>query len=293
MSDVFVLGDGGVHVDAGEGVYPLHGLRIAPEVAVELARGLIEAGGRHVDEATPMADVNLGHGLRVHVVLAPISTSGPLISLRIASRQHPSLDALELDDAPLVIPALVTLVRHHRTLLITGATGSGKTTLLSALMAHADPTERLVVLEDVAEINIDHPHVVCLESRQATIEGTGDVGVDKLVRESLRMRPNRLIIGECRGVEIAQMLQAFHTGHRGGATTLHAHSVAEVPTRLEALGSLAGMTPSHLARQAAGAFDLVVHVHKTAGSMRRLTFGRLTLTGEGVLDVAEVAVSAL
>lgn len=293
VTDIFVVGDGGVHVDTGDGVYPLTGMVLAPEQALELARGLIEMGGRHIDEATPMADVNLGFGLRVHVVLAPISTAGPLISIRVASRQHPALDSLELEDAPMVIPVLVRIIREHRTLLITGATGSGKTTLLSALMAHVDPSERLVILEDVSEIKIDHPHVVSLESRQATIEGTGEISLEHLVRESLRMRPNRLIIGECRGVEIAHMLQAFHTGHRGGATTLHAHSVADVPVRLEALGALAGMTPGQLARQAAGAFDLVVHVHKNLTAMRRLSFGTLTLTPKGVLDVDQVALADL
>jgi pilus assembly protein CpaF len=293
VTDIFVLGNGVVHVDTGDGVYPVQGFQLPKDQALELARGLIEHGGRHIDEATPMADVTIAPGVRVHVVLPPISTTGPLVSIRVAGKTHPAVEELDLENAELVIPALLRIIRKRWTVLISGATGSGKTTLLAALMAHADPTERLVVLEDVAEIQIDHPHVVTLESRQSTIEGTGEIGLERLVRESLRMRPNRLIIGECRGAEIAQMLQAFHTGHRGGATTVHAHSVGEVPVRLDALGALAGMTPGALARQAAGAFDLVIHVDKTSTSTRTLSFGRLVLGPEGVLDHEPVGIDSL
>ena len=285
VTDVFVLADGSVHVDTGSGVYPAQSLRVSATEAITVARGLIELGGRHVDEATPVADVNLGFGLRVHVVLPPISPGGALISLRVASRHKPSLDTLSVQDAPEMIPALIRAVKQHHTLLISGATGSGKTTLLAALMAHAAPTERLVVIEDLAEIQIDHPHVVSLEARQANIEGAGELGLSRLVFESLRMRPHRLIMGEVRGPELADVLQAFHTGHRGGATTVHAHSVAEVPVRLDALGALAGMTPGQLARQAVSAIDLVVHLHRTPANLRVLSFGRLEISEEGVLGV--------
>jgi pilus assembly protein CpaF len=293
VTDIFLLGNGEVHVDTGSGVYPVVGAGVPREAAINLARGLIEHGGRHVDEATPLADVNLGFGLRVHVALSPISTTGPLISIRVASRHKPALESLVVDQPELVVPALIRIIKNHFTLVVSGATGSGKTTLLSALMAYCDPTERLVVIEDVAEIQIDHPHVVCLEARQANIEGAGEIGIARLVRESLRMRPNRLIMGEVRGAEVADMLQAFHTGHRGGATTLHAHSVDEVPVRLDALGALAGMTPGQLARQAASAIDLVVHVSQVAGNARQLSFGRLQIRTEGTLGVDLVDINTL
>jgi len=292
VTDIFLLGNGEVHVDTGAGVYPVAGINVSGDSAVDLARGLIELGGRHVDEATPLADVNLGFGLRVHVALSPISTTGPLISLRVASRHKPALESLALDQPDVVIPALIRIIHAHFTVVVSGPTGSGKTTLLAALMAYCDPTERLVVLEDLAEIQIDHPHVVCLEARQANIEGAGEVGMSRLVRESLRMRPNRLIMGEVRGTEVADMLQAFHTGHRGGATTLHAHSVSEVPVRLDALGALAGMTPGQLARQAASAIDVVVHVSQGAGNIRQLSFGRLVITTEGTLGVDLVDITS-
>ena len=285
VTDVFLLGNGRVCVDAGEGSYPVTDLWLSPSQAEELARGLLEAGGRHVDEANPLADVNLGHGVRVHAVLPPISGGGPTVSLRIARVTHPSLESLSLRNASRVIPRLIRCVQEKKTLLVTGATGSGKTTLLAALMSYVSVHERLVVLEDLAELSIDHPHVVSLECRQANSEGAGEITLTRLVREALRMRPTRLVVGECRGAELADLLQAFHTGHRGGATTLHAHSVTEVPIRLDSLGALSNLSPHQLARQAASAIDLVVHVDREADNSRRLTFGRLKVDSKGDLDV--------
>lgn len=285
VTDIFVLGTGAVFVDTGEGATPVRSLSLGAHQSVDLARQLIEAGGRHLDEAQPVADVNLGHGIRVHAVLAPLCAAGAEISVRIHRNQRPALEALGLANANTVVPLLVSAVHHRRTLLITGATGSGKTTLLSALMAHAAPTERLLVLEDLAEITIDHPHVVSLECRAANIEGAGEITLRRLVREALRMKPTRLIVGECRGAELADLLQAFHTGHHGGATTIHASSVAEVPTRLDAIGSMAGLGETQLARHAVGAFDLVVHIEHRADGLRHITTGHLVLTAEGRLDV--------
>jgi len=285
VTDIFVLGGGAVFVDVGEGATRVTGMTLAPETSVELARRLIESGGRHVDEAQPVADVNLGHGIRVHVVLAPISTAGVEISVRIHRNLRPALEALSLARADEVVPALVSAVHKKQTLLITGATGSGKTTLLAALMAHAGPHERLVVLEDLAEISIDHQHVVSLECRVANIEGAGEITLTRLVREALRMKPSRLIVGECRGAELADLLQAFHTGHRGGATTIHANSLREVPTRLDALGAMAGLSQTQLARHAVGAFELIIHLEHRGDGLRHITTGHLRLTPRGRLDV--------
>jgi pilus assembly protein CpaF len=285
VTDIFVLGSGAVFVDTGEGATVVRSLSLQPHQGAELARRLIEAGGRHLDEAQPVADVNLGHGIRVHAVVEPICASGAEISVRIHRNQRPALERLGLANAATVVPRLISAVHQRATLLITGATGSGKTTLLSALMAHAAPTERLLVLEDLAEIAIDHPHVISLECRAANIEGAGEITLTRLVREALRMKPTRLIVGECRGAELADLLQAFHTGHRGGATTIHAHSVAEVPTRLDAIGSMAGLSETQLARHAAGAFDLVVHLEHRVDGLRHISTGHLVLTAEGRLDV--------
>jgi pilus assembly protein CpaF len=176
--------------------------------------------------------------------------------------------------------ALREAVAQRRNLLLTGAGGTGKTTLLAALLAEAAPRERIVVIEDVAELDIAHPHVVRLEARQANLEGSGRVGLDLLLREALRMRPDRLVVGECRGAELRELLAALNTGHDGGAGTLHANSVDDVPARLEALGSVAGMSAEAVARQAVSAFDLVVHLERRDGGRRVGGVGRFRLDGD-------------
>lgn len=290
VTDVFVLGNGRVYVDTGMGTYAAEGLVLTAPQALEIARGLIEAGGRHVDEAHPLVDVALAGGLRVHATLPPIATHGPEISVRIA-RESPTLQGLDIENAEAILPRVIRAVQNRETLLIAGATGSGKTTLVGALMAYAAPIERLVVLEEVGEISLDHPHVVSLECRQANLEGVGEIGLSRLVRESLRMRPSRLIVGEVRGAELADVLQAFHTGHPGGATTLHAASLEDVVARLEGLGALAGMTRVGLASQVVGAIHRVIHVERTPRGSRALRTGTFYLTkaGELGLEVEDLA----
>lgn len=292
VTDVFVVADGRVFVDSGDGAYPVMGLVLSRQSANELARSLIELGGRHLDDLTPVADVSLGSGLRVHAVLPPISP-GPLISLRVGHPRPPQLDALRLEHKDQVLPGLLGAVKAKKTVLVTGATGSGKTTMVAALLACAPRTERLVVVEDVAELRIDHPHVVSLETRQAGIEGTGEVDLARLVREALRMRPDRLVVGECRGAEIADMLQAFLTGHSGGATTLHAGSLEAVPARLRALASRSGMSARHLQEYATEAIDLIVHLSRTSDGSRHVECGRFVSTSKGGLRVEAVEPSTL
>lgn len=285
VTDVFVRGGGEIAVNTGEGASPVRGLALRPGDAIELAKRLVESGGRRLDEAQPLADVNLGHGIRVHAAIPPIARGGAEISLRIHRRAKASLDTLALRDSARLVPQLIGLVHSRQSLLITGATGSGKTTLVGALMAYAGANERLVVLEDLAELSIDHPHVVSLECRVANLEGAGEITLARLVRESLRMKPDRLIVGECRGAELADLLQAFLTGHRGGATTIHAGSIREIPARLDALGALAGLSERQLTTQAINAFDRVIHVDAGDAQQRQLTQGRLVLGPDGGLDV--------
>ncbi len=287
VTDVFVNGDGSVRADRGAGAVAVEGLRIGASAARELAVRLIGLGGRHVDEATPCVDVRLGDGVRVHAVLPPVSTGGALLSLRLPAPVRPSLDDLSAQGFFDVVPVdrIRRLVARRANLLVTGAGGSGKTTFLAALLAAAPPHERIVVLEDVAELRIDHPHVVALEARQANLEGAGGVGLDRLVREALRMRPDRLVVGECRGAELRELLAALNTGHDGGAGTLHANSLADVPARLEALGALAAMTPDAVARQAVSAFDAVLHLERAASGRRLAALGALALDRRGRLEV--------
>ncbi len=280
VTDVFVTG-GRVWVDRGEGAERA-AIELDPGRARALAVALVAAGGRHVDEATPCVDVRLHDGIRVHAVLPPIAVSGTQLSIRLPRVRALSLDELAASGAFEVVPlALVRgLVARRANVLVTGAGGSGKTTLLGAMLSDAARTERIVTIEDVAELHIRHPHVVALEARQANAEGAGAVGLEQLVREALRMRPDRLVLGECRGAEVRELLAALNTGHDGGAGTLHANSLDDVPARLEALGALAGLTPAALARQAVSAIDAVLHVERDADGRRVAAVGELELLGE-------------
>ncbi|WP_082514849.1 CpaF family protein [Yonghaparkia sp. Root332] len=282
-TDVFVTGDGAVWRDAGAGVHRVPGIRLDATAARELAVRLIEHGGRHIDEATPCADVRIGDGMRVHAALPPIAWAGPALSIRLPRSRPVTLADSGL--APAVVDALRGALSDRRTVLVTGATGSGKTTLLAAWLSEAAPTERIVVIEDVAEARIRHPHVVGLECRQANLEGAGEVDLARLVREALRMRPDRLVVGECRGAEVREFLAALNTGHRGGAGTLHANSLADVPSRLEAVGMIAGLDPLALARQALSGIDLVVHLARALGGARTAELGRFRLDGRERLAI--------
>jgi len=288
VTDVFVNPDGSVWSDAGEGAAVVDGMRLPPDEARELAVRLVSLGGRHVDEATPAMDVRLGDGVRVHAVLPPVSPGGAALSIRL-QRTRP-LSARDLAEggmfADVPLDGIRDLVRRRANLLVTGAGGSGKTTLLVALLVLAPLHERIVLIEDVAELPVRHPHVVALEARQPNLDGAGAIGLDRLVREALRMRPDRLVVGEVRGAELRELLGALNTGHDGGAGTLHANSLADVPARLEALGALAGLDAAALARQAVSAIDAVLHVERTGSGRRLAARGALRLDRSGRLAVS-------
>jgi pilus assembly protein CpaF len=279
VTDLFINGASGLWVDRGSGP-EREASWAADEAEVRaLAVRLIARGGRHIDEATPAVDVRLGRGIRVHAVLPPVSTVGTLLSVRVPRAAGFPLAALAragmLDTSQEAM--LRDAVATRKNLLVTGAGGAGKTTLLAALLGEASERERIVLIEDVAELTVAHPHVVSLEARQANLEGAGRVGLDALLREALRMRPDRLVVGECRGAELRELLAALNTGHDGGAGTLHANSLDDVPARLEALGSTAGLTPDAVARQTVSAFDFVLHVDRVGGRRRLAQVGRFAL----------------
>ncbi|NLT25249.1 MAG: TadA family conjugal transfer-associated ATPase [Microbacteriaceae bacterium] len=293
VTDLFVNGMRGLWVDRGAGAVHDPTWRAPDERALrELAVRIVAAGGRHIDEAHPCIDVRVGDGIRVHAALPPVTPEGTHLSIRAPRIRRISFD--ELRDAGFFYPGADDVVREalrgRANLLITGAGGSGKTTLLGALLGESAPDERIVTIEDVAELRIDHPHVVSLEARQANVEGAGEVTLERLVREALRMRPDRLVLGECRGAEFRELLAALNTGHDGGAGTLHANSLADAPARLEALGALAGLGPEAMARQAVSAIDLVMHVERAPGTgVRRLVdMGELGLDGVGRLRITSV-----
>ena len=284
VTDVLVNGTE-VWADRGQGTVRQSAIELAPEEVRALATRLIGLAGRHVDEATPCVDARLGDGIRVHVVLPPVAVRGVQLSIRLPSVRP--LGMAELDRRGCfpggVRGRLEDLVARRANVLISGGTGTGKTTLLGALLALAGPRERLIVIEDVAEARIDHPHVVSLETRQPNLEGAGRIDLARLVREALRMRPDRLVLGECRGAEIRELLAALNTGHDGGVGTVHANSLADVPARLEALGALAGLEPTAIARQAVSAIDAVVHLEHHRAGRRVAAIGALGVGPDGRL----------
>lgn len=292
VTDLFVNGSSGLFVDRGAGALPAPEWRAREEDVRDLAVALIALGDRHIDDATPCVDVRLDGGIRVHAVLPPVSAEGTVISIRVPRLDSPDLEALQstgMFDAA-TRGRLESLVDARENLLITGAAGAGKTTLLAALLGCASPADRIVTIEDVAELRVDHPHHVRLEARQANLEGAGAVGLARLVREALRMRPDRLIVGECRGEEVRELLAALNTGHDGGAGTLHANGLADVPARLEALGALAGLDDFALARQVASAIGCVLHVdRRTDGTRRLAAAGRPVIGPGGRLQMEELA----
>lgn len=286
VTDVFLNPDGSVWTDRGRGARSEPGVRVPAGEARELAVRIVAAGGRHLDEATPAVDVRLGDGIRVHGVLPPVSPDAAVLSIRLPRVEPLDLAALEQAGVFARVPreAVEQLVARRANVLVTGAAGSGKTTLLGAMLSSAPPAERIVVVEDVAELRIRHPHLVRLEARQPNLEGAGGIGLDRLVREALRMRPDRLVVGECRGAELRELLTALNTGHDGGAGTLHANSLADVPARLEALGALAGWPVEALARQVVSAIDAVLHLERDTDGVRVLAeAGRLALSDRGRL----------
>ncbi|MDE0546009.1 TadA family conjugal transfer-associated ATPase [Microbacterium sp. C7(2022)] len=292
VTDIFINGATGLFVDRGDGPRRVERWRAGESHVRELAVALIALGDRHIDDASPAVDVRLDGGLRVHAVLPPVAVDGTTISLRVPRMVRPSLGDLEL--AGTVTAAARTMlegfIRARENVLVTGAAGAGKTTLLAALLAAVGPNERIVTIEDVAELTLEHPHHVRLEARQANLEGAGAIGLARLLKEALRMRPDRLVVGECRGEEVRELLSALNTGHDGGAGTVHANSIHDVPARLEALGALAGLDDLALARQVASAIGYVLHVERDAAGKRRLAgIGRPVVTVAGRLAMEDVA----
>lgn len=268
VTDVLVNGPDEVWVDAGRGLerVPLSfgSARAVRDLAVRLAA----AGGQRLDDASPTVDARLPDGTRLHAVLAPVCAEGAVISLRAMRSRAFTLPELVCAwmVPPTWEPVLRALVRERASLLVSGATGTGKTTLLATLLSLVDPAERIVTIEEARELAPSHPHVVPLAARHANVEGTGEVSLADLVRNALRMRPDRIVLGECRGAEVRDVLTALNTGHSGGCATIHANTAADVPARLEALAALAGMSRESLAAQALSALDAVIHLRRVAAA---------------------------
>jgi pilus assembly protein CpaF len=272
VTDVLVTGPDEVWVDRGLGVERTDVCFPDAASVRRLAQRLAAVAGRRLDDARPWVDARLPDGTRLHAVLPPVAVGSTCLSLRVVRPRAFTL--ADLVAAGTVPPGgerlLRGLLEARLSFLVSGGTGSGKTTLLSSLLGLIGPRERIVLAEDSAELRPDHPHVVRLEARPANQEGTGRVTLRDLVRQALRMRPDRLVVGEVRGPEVTDLLAALNTGHEGGCGTVHANAAADVPARLEALGSTAGLDRASLHSQLAAALSVVLHLVRDRGGQRRI-----------------------
>ena len=272
VTDVLVNAPDDVWVDRGSGLERAE-VRFADDLAVRrLAQRLAAPTGRRLDDAQPWVDARLPGGVRLHAVLPPVAPAGTCLSLRVARTRVFTLPELVAAGSlpPDGAELLERLVASRAAFLVSGGTGTGKTTLLSALLSLVDPGDRLLLVEDAGELVPAHPHVVRLEARPPNLEGAGEVTLRDLVRQALRMRPDRLVVGEVRGAEVVDLLAALNTGHEGGCGTLHANSASDVPARLEALAAVAGLGREALHSQLASALRVVVHLARGRSGRRRL-----------------------
>ncbi len=289
VTDILVNGPRAVYVDRGLGLQ-LTDTTFTDDGAVRrLAQRLASSAGRRLDDASPYVDVRLRDGNRFHAVLSPVARPGTCLAIRVQARRAMTLK--ELVAARTVdqrgADLLRDIIRSKIAFLVSGGTGSGKTTLLSALLSYVPSRERIVVVEDATELRPRHDHVVSLESRQPNVEGAGEITVRDLVRQALRMRPDRLVVGEVRGAEVVDLLAALNTGHEGGCGTLHANAGRDVPARLEALGVAAGLHREAVHSQLAAAVQVIIHLRRETDGIRRvIEIATLSRQSDGLVEVS-------
>jgi pilus assembly protein CpaF len=264
---VYIERSGKLELSSSKFVDDAHIMRIIDKIVSQV--------GRRVDEASPMVDARLPDGSRVNAIIPPLALNGPTLTIRKFSRDPYTINDLIAFGSlsPRAAQFLAACVKGKLNILIAGGTGTGKTTTLNAVSAFIPNDERIVTIEDAAELQLQQEHVITLESRPANIEGSGEIRIRELVRNALRMRPDRIIVGEVRGAETLDMLQAMNTGHEGSLTTIHANSPRDALSRLETLVMTAGVELPHRAirEQIASAFDLLVQIQRLVDGSRRIT----------------------
>jgi pilus assembly protein CpaF len=273
ITDILVNGHKEVWIDQGQGLEQTK-LRFLNEESVRsLAQKLALSTGRRLDQSQPYLDAQLTKTIRLHAVLSPIASPGTIISLRIHRPQIMSLSELVLNETLTTTQKefLIEIIKNQKSFVVCGGTGSGKTTLLNSLLSDVDKSQRILIIEDSRELNPQHPHVVSLEGRPANIEGMGLITLKDLIKQSLRMRADRLIIGEVRGAEVNDWLGALNTGHSGSAGTIHANSIHEVINRFESLGLMAGLSKEAIHSQLRTALNYVIHIERNSKGKRQVT----------------------
>jgi pilus assembly protein CpaF len=275
ISDILINGHECTYVERGGLLEPI-ACRFKDEAhLLRIINKIVSAVGRRVDESHPLCDARLHDGSRVNVAVRPIGVDGPLVSIRKFSKKPFSLNRLVEIDAikPQMAELLAAAVKARVTTIISGGTGSGKTTMLNALSAFISDKERLITIEDAAELQLQQPHVARMETRPPNIEGKGEIRQRELVKNALRMRPERIILGECRGEEAFDMLQAMNTGHEGSMATIHANNPREAISRLEQLVGMAGlpMTIASIRGQISAAVRLIVQLQRLSDGKRKIT----------------------
>ena len=271
VTDVLVNGPDDVWIDRGRGLEPV-AVSFGSDAEVRaLAYRLAVAAGRRLDDAQPFVDAHLPDGTRLHAILPPLAARTTL-SLRVLTRRHWGMSDLIAAGtfSPAVAELLAAVVAARLAFVISGGTGTGKTTVLGALLGLVATDQRIVLIEDAAEVTTTHPHVVRLLARTANIEQAGSVGLRELVRQALRMRPDRIVVGEFRGAEIVELLAALNTGHAGGGATVHANGISDIPARLEALGALGGLGRDALTAQAVAGLDIAIQLDRDPEGRRRM-----------------------
>lgn len=275
VSDILINGHECVYVERGGMLEPTSVRFKDEQHLIRIINKIVSAVGRRVDESHPMADARLLDGSRVNVAVRPIAVDGPLVSIRKFSKKPFNLMKLVEIGAvrPQMAELLAAAVKARVTLIISGGTGSGKTTMLNALSAFISEKERLLTIEDAAELQLQQPHVGRMETRPPNTEGKGEIRQRELVRNALRMRPDRIILGECRGEEAFDMLQAMNTGHEGSMATIHANTPRDAISRLEQMIGMAGlpMTISSIRGQIAAAIRVIVQLQRLSDGKRRVT----------------------
>jgi pilus assembly protein CpaF len=275
VDEIMVNGPGTVWIERGGRIERTAVGFESEEELLNLIERILSPVGRRVDEASPLVDARLSDGSRVNCVIPPLSLDGPLLTIRrFRRRAYSASDLVETGTLSAEVGEFLSrCVRTRTNLVVSGGTGSGKTTLLNVLSSWIDDAERVITIEDAAELRLQQPHVLRLESRPPNLEGEGEVTIRQLVRNALRMRPDRIVVGEVRGAEALDMLQALNTGHDGSMTTVHSNSAADALRRIETMALMADVALPHgaIRQQLASALELVVHLARDQAGGRRLT----------------------